>query len=1031
VCRSAIFVIALLAFVAPHLAADALSARKDHALLFATNQYDTWPPLVNPVPDATAIAQELKNGYGFETELVVNPTREMIVAKLREYSQKPFGQSDQLLIFFAGHGLYDDVFKQGYIVARDSRLDDETRGTYESYDNLRSIINSMRTKHIMLIMDACYSGTFDRRIGEAGSRGVETYSNFTLPDLFANKTKLETRKYLTSGGKDYVPDGVPGHHSPFAAHFLEALRSYGGTQGFLTFNNILTSVEQTNPAPFWGEWGDNEPGSEFFFVSKNFTAPSVQSAPEVTAAPGKSRPAVAVLGFSNVSGKADQGWVSTALSEWLTSELAVGEGLRGIAGDDVVTAVQDLSLGPSRGYNKDTLDRIHKRLEADYVVGGSYLATPNGAQTKLGVSVWIQKTGTGEIVAGADESGLEADLTDVVKRLGTRLREKLGLAAPSDEESKAVHAAEPINSEVARLYAEGLNDLRSYDLLNARDLLQRAVAADPKFALAHQSLAEAWYKLGYDNNAKQEAARAVDLSANLPSAKQRAIEGGYRQLTAEWGRAIEIYSSLWTVYPDEREYALELAAAQTAGGKPQDALATLDKVRAASPEAARDARVDFQEAVAAESLADLKREESAAARSAQRASDQGARLLASQAYWQQCSALLGLGDQKGAEAACQRANTGSDISGGQQVKARSLTVLASILETSGRNSEAMELRQEALSIARKIGSRKDIIGALINLANLQSSQGQVDEAQRGYDEAMKVAREIDDKQHLLEIQLNDGALLYGKGDYSGARRMFDDSKQGAVGVGDKVNLANAESNLAMVSFQLGDLAGAEKNIREAIAVSRDAGLQPVYAASLSTLGDVLMAQADLAGARKAYQESLDLFTKFSDQNSIAQSRLALAALALEEAKPAEAEVLARQAVEQFQKEKVVDQEALARDVVARALIAQNKLDPAQDEINIAKKLAPQDRAIRISIGVTTARLRARGGNIAEARQLLSDSFAEASRLKLAGVQLEIRLAQAEVETTPSKPTLQFIERDAKKDGYLLIAQKASRLGQLR
>ncbi|HTB16634.1 MAG TPA: tetratricopeptide repeat protein, partial [Bryobacteraceae bacterium] len=1007
---------------------------KDYALLFATNEYATWPPLVNPVPDAKAIAQELQNGFGFETEVVTNPTREAIVAKLREYSQKPFGESDQLFIFFAGHGYYDEVFKQGYIVARDSRLDDETRGTYESYDNLRSIINAMHSKHILLVMDACYSGTFDRRIGEAGARGVES-GNFSLPDLFANKVKLSTRKYLTSGGKDYVPDGEPGHHSPFAGHLLEALRSYGGSQGFLTFNNILTAVERTNPAPYWGEWGDNEPGSEFFFVSKNYSAPHVQppaaAGVETSAAPGRARPSIAVLGFSNTSGQANQAWVSTALSEWLTSELAVGEALRGIPGDDVVNAVQELGLGPSRGYSKETLDRIHRRLEADYVVSGSYLPAPAGSQTKLGVNVWIQKTSTGEIVAGADESGMEADITDLVKRLGVRLREKLGLAAPSDEESKAVRAAQPINSEVSRLYAEGLNDLRAYDLLNARDLLQRAVAADPKFALAHQALAEAWDKLGYDNNAKQEASRALDLSGNLPSAKQRAIEGEYRQLAAEWDRAIDIYRSLWTIYPDEREYALELAATQTAGGKPKDALATLDKVRSASPEAERDPRFDFQEAVAAASLADLKREQAAASRSAERATQQGARLLASQAYWQQCSALLGLGDQKGAEASCQRANTGSDISGGQQVKARSLTVLASILESDGRGSEAMELRQEALGIARKIGSRKDIIGALSNLANLQSAQGQVEEARRGYDEALKVAQEIDDKQHLLEIELNIGALLYGQGDYSAARKMFDQSLVAASSLGDKVNVANAESNLAMVCFQLGDLSGAAKNSREAIAVSRDAGLQPLYASSLGTLGDVLVAQADLPGARKAYQEALDLFTKFNDQTDIAESRLSLAALSLEEGNASAAEALARQAAEEFQKEKVIDQEAAARDILTRTLMAQNKLAPALEEINAARNLMPHDRAIRISLDITAARLRALAGNAAEAHQLLSASFADAARLKLAGAQLEIRLAQAEVEkgSAPSA-SLPFIERDARKDGYLLIAQKANRLSQV-
>ncbi len=773
-------------------------------------------------------------------------------------------------------------------------------------------------------------------------------------------------------------------------------------------------------------------------MAKNLASPSVEATPSADTAPagpsGKGRPAIAVLGFTGLSSEPAQGWISTALSEWLTSELSAGEVLRGVPGEAAARAVQELGLAPSRGYSKETLERIHRRLDADYVVSGSYLHIPGGSQNKLAINVWIQRTSTGEIVAAADGSGAESDITDLAKRLGTRLREMLHLPAPSDQESKALRASEPANAEVSRLYAEGLNDLRAYNLLDARDLFQRAVAAAPNFAPAHQALGEAWYKLGYDDNAKQEASRAMDLSANLSSAKQRVIEAEYRRLNAEWDRAIDIYRSLWTIYPDELDYALELAAAETAGGKPKDALSTIDQVRASSAEAARDPRFDLQEAIAAASLADLKREESAALRSADRASQQGASLLASEAYWQECSALLGLGDQAAAEAACQRASTGSENSGGQEVKARSVTVLASIREREGRNSEAMELRQEALSIAGKIGSRKDITGALLNLSNLELAEGKVDEAQRGYEEALKLAAEIGDRQQSLSAQLNIGAILFGKGEYAGARKMFDESKLAATALGDKANLVNSESNLAVICFQLGDLPGAETNTREALAVAQGAGLQPMYAASLGTLGDILLARNNLAEARRVYQEGLDLFTRFNDQGNIAQARLSLAGLSLEEGNASAAETLASQAADEFQKEKVVDQEAAVREVLARALSAQNKLDPALEQINTARSLMPQDRAIRIAIDVTYARLRARNGDAAAARQMLSDCFAEAARLKMAGVLLDIRLAQAEVENnavaSSANATLVFLERDAKASGYLLIAQRAARLGQL-
>src|SRR6185312_17037844 len=92
--------------------------RKDYALLFATDKYDHWDDLVNPVDDAHAIARELKEKYGFTVELIENPTVETIWEKLREYNERKFAPQDQLMVFFAGHGHYDESFGEGFVVAK-------------------------------------------------------------------------------------------------------------------------------------------------------------------------------------------------------------------------------------------------------------------------------------------------------------------------------------------------------------------------------------------------------------------------------------------------------------------------------------------------------------------------------------------------------------------------------------------------------------------------------------------------------------------------------------------------------------------------------------------------------------------------------------------------------------------------------------------------------------------------------------------------------------------------------------------------
>ncbi|HBH24645.1 MAG TPA: hypothetical protein DDY13_14650 [Cytophagales bacterium] len=93
------------------------------------------------------------------------------------------------------------------------------------------------------------------------------YSNVDREEFIKRKLKYKTRFYLTSGSKEYVPDGRPNFHTPFARKFIEGLRSYGGEDGILTFNEMLTFIEKASPEPRHGEFGDNEPGSDFLFIS--------------------------------------------------------------------------------------------------------------------------------------------------------------------------------------------------------------------------------------------------------------------------------------------------------------------------------------------------------------------------------------------------------------------------------------------------------------------------------------------------------------------------------------------------------------------------------------------------------------------------------------------------------------------------------------------------------------------------------------------------------------------------------------------
>ena len=244
---------------------------KDYALFFAVNNYDNMRNLQNPIRNARSLANELEENYGFQTEVITNPTLDDIERKLDEYqtrfAQNRNGQyqsNGQLLVFFSGHGIEED--RNGYFLPKDVDPKRLYR-TSIAYNIWREKINKIDCKHILVAIDACFSVTFDpgwwNRSGpNVGKRPGELSEG---QKLLANHESNKARLFFTSDAKkDETPD-----HSTFAKKFLEGLKSGGGSDGILTSSELFTYLEFASPNPHRGEFGDDEAGSSFLFILEN------------------------------------------------------------------------------------------------------------------------------------------------------------------------------------------------------------------------------------------------------------------------------------------------------------------------------------------------------------------------------------------------------------------------------------------------------------------------------------------------------------------------------------------------------------------------------------------------------------------------------------------------------------------------------------------------------------------------------------------------------------------------------------------
>ncbi len=740
------------------------------------------------------------------------------------------------------------------------------------------------------------------------------------------------------------------------------------------------------------------------------------------------RRSIAVLGFKNLTGRPTEEWMSTALSEMLTTELAAGEQLRAISGEDVARARRDLNLPESETVSRDTLAQIKKRLDSDLVVVGSYF-DQNG---EVRVDIRLQDTAAGATIANLSETGSEAQLLDLVSRIGSSLRAHSGVRDLTPTQSAHLRASQPANVEAARVYAEGLERLREFDPAGARDKLEAAIAADANNALAHSALASAWSQLGYDAKAAAEAKLAFDLSANLAREDRLAIEGASYVAGKQWDKAIDVYRTLFGFFPDNLEYGLNLADAQVSGGKAQDALATVVKMHEQVAAGSADPRLDLAEARAAAALSDFRRADTASSRAAEAAARQGSHFERGQAILQRCFALRRLGQFEDAKLEGQQAAEIFADSRYARGQARSLTCIAHVLLDQGDFGGAQQMYEKALSRAESIGARMDIAGALNNLGVVLTGLGQLDQSNDKYRRALSVAIEIGDQPDQLKAQSNIGGNLMVLGQFRSAQKPLQDSLQLAQAIGDRQGAVESLINLGTISYSLGDLEQAEKQLNDALMSSRTLGLRADSAWALGALGDVLLAKDDLAGAEHSYREALDLRKQLNQQEAIPGSQVSLAGLALEREDLSGAETTARDAVRQAHELGDAEQELLARNLLARALLGQGKPDAANIELQAAAKLSARDETAKLTWAITHGQLFAAQGRTAEARQALSRALQQAKTMEYIPGQLQTRLALAQVEVRSAASNrgvqeLQSLAQDATKLRFRLVARRAGEL----
>lgn len=232
-----------------------LPNRSKTAVIIGLDKYQEFPSLKNAVNDARAVAKSLREHYGFKLIEMYNEkaTRENIYKTLRSIVAAT-REGDSILLYYAGHGLEDEILKEGYWVPFDGRQN--RTSSFIGNAELHRIIKSMeKAQHVLLIADSCFSGTFLSR--STSQRGI--FLNATKKEKLNYFKKVDNRKsriVLTSGSLEPVPDGGRQGHSIFGYYLLRAFEAPDDpvfTSSDL-INRVTQSVSNNSPqSPLAGE----------------------------------------------------------------------------------------------------------------------------------------------------------------------------------------------------------------------------------------------------------------------------------------------------------------------------------------------------------------------------------------------------------------------------------------------------------------------------------------------------------------------------------------------------------------------------------------------------------------------------------------------------------------------------------------------------------------------------------------------------------------------------------------------------------
>lgn len=269
--------------------------------------------------------------------------------------------------------------------------------------------------------------------------------------------------------------------------------------------------------------------------------------PHLPQKPG--RTPVAVLFFGNRGGAPELDWLREGLADMLIADLSRSSRLTVLSRQQLASILESLGRRRSGELDLATALEVGTRCGASALVTGSF--TRIGGRTRVDIELHDAKTGHLMVAETAVAERAEQILTQV-DLLAGKLAGRLG-AAPGEPRGR-LREARTENVDAYRYYSLALEQARAIQVPEAVALLEKAIALDPSFAMAHA-------RIGYVLNQGAETAakarphfvRALELQDRLTPVDRLQVQAWDAIARLDWPAAVELHRRLIAELPDESE----------------------------------------------------------------------------------------------------------------------------------------------------------------------------------------------------------------------------------------------------------------------------------------------------------------------------------------------------------------------------------------------------------------------------------------------------------------------------------------------